>query len=61
MLAVININKVTHQTIIKYSIVKIATNTGSKKSKSNVNQSLLSPTEEKNRKNHYQRNARNYY
>lgn len=56
MLAVININKIAHQAIIKYSVVKIAANTGSKESKSNVNQSLFSPAEEEHCEDHYQRN-----
>lgn len=60
MLTVINIDKVTHEAIIKYSVIKIAANTGGKESESNVNQSLPGPAEEENRKNRYQRNARNY-
>jgi len=35
-----NIDKVTHETAIKDSVVQIAANTGSEKAESNMNQSL---------------------
>jgi len=51
-----NIDKVTHKTVVEYSVVKIAANTGSEESKSNVNQFLLSSAQKENRKDYYQSN-----
>lgn len=61
IVAVININKVAHPAIVKYSVVKIAANTGGKKSEGNLNQPLLVSAEKKTSKNHYQRNTRNHH
>lgn len=61
MLAVININEVTHLTIIKYPVIKIAANAGGEKTESNLNQSLLYPAKEETSQNHHHGETRNRY
>ena len=50
--AVINVDKIPHQAVIKNSVVEIAANTGCEQSESNVKQSLAGSAEKKERKYH---------
>lgn len=51
--AVVYINKVSHLTMVEYSVPEIATNTGSKQCQSNVNQSVLTCAEKENHSDYY--------
>lgn len=55
-----DIDKIPHQTVVEYPVVKITADTGGEKTKGNVNQFLLDSAEKKKRQNHYQRNNRNH-